>query len=467
MLNNFIFIRCANKSLQIFDKIRDEIIIGDFNSFIFCNNLRYYPLDIDHIVTNICREFNPLPDYEIVKKDAEEIFSDFYKKGYLSRGETEEECIVKARRFSYSNNDIIQITSNTSTTDLVHFQNRCKRHPVLQSVMIEITKYCNERCIHCYIPHENKNIQMNSQSFYTILDQCKELGTIVDIKISGGECMSHPEFKKLIKYVKDKGFYLTILTNLTLLDDEIVTILKSGLQSEVQVSLFSLNKEIHDKITTINGSLDITLKNLDKLYNANIPVSLTTQVLELNKESITELYEFASKNKFKMLCDYIIIAKEDCNTENLKYRVNDLSIYSDICKMRIQKDKKYLESQLDAIKAPLKSKKSYLCNAGMNSVQIATELDVHACPGWSLKIGDLNNSLLKDIWSNSKELKKIRKIKLADFKKCVKCNNRNICNICMAQAYNECEKKYSMPNYACQVYNIVRKTMEDSLEINI
>ena len=39
--------------------------------------------------------------------------------------------------------------------------------------------------------------------------------------------MTHPDFKKIISKVKDSGFSLTLLTNLTLLDDETIEIWKS------------------------------------------------------------------------------------------------------------------------------------------------------------------------------------------------------------------------------------------------
>jgi len=56
-----------------------------------------------------------------------------------------------------------------------------------------ITSKCNERCVHCYIPHENKVSDIEPDLFYDILNQCKNM-KLLHLTLSGGESMLHKKF---------------------------------------------------------------------------------------------------------------------------------------------------------------------------------------------------------------------------------------------------------------------------------
>ena len=49
----------------------------------------------------------------------------------------------------------------------------------------------------------------------------------------------------------------------------------------------------------------------------------------------------------------------------------------------------YLKQMKENIALPAKSADSHLCNAGMNTLQIDTDLNIHPCPGWNINIGNL------------------------------------------------------------------------------
>lgn len=461
-LNNFTFIRNVNNYLQIVDKRDDSELIGDFSSWLFAKHLNYCPLDIDKIVNNICSEFVGNVDFSTVKNDAIDFFDSLVDYGLVSKNDQAKSPVEAV---SKTNNQAKQATL-LSKEQMEQFQTMKNQKPCLQNIIIEITQKCNERCVHCYIPHENKNSIMSDKDFYAIVDMCGGIETILNVRITGGECMSHPSFKNYIRYVKDKGFALTLLTNLTLLDDETIYILKEGTLSQVQVSMFSVNPEIHDRITAVPGSLEKTMKNIEKLKAAGVPVSIATQAMEINKDSIERLYEYTIKHGFNLRCDWTIIAKENRNSENLSYRIRDLSNYKNICKSRLKHCDGYEKELRKALSRDPKPETSHLCNAGTNGLYIDTNLKVHPCPGWDLIVGDLKSDSLSDIWNKSEKLQKVRDVVLKDFPKCAKCDIRNLCSICMAQA--DMEKvandfKFEMPEYVCSMYKVIYDTIQDEV----
>ena len=453
-----VFVRNINHSMLLWDKYTDNRIIGDEIAFVFAKSVTYQPKAFESIIDDIVSEFSGDIDRVRIQDDAFLFYEQLESAGMIFSGETEEECRRKASSWRYNYNSSIRpLSSDSHQEELMAIL----KQPALIQIMVEITKICNERCVHCYIPHSEKNSFISYSDIEDIIQQCKKIGTIIDFKISGGECMTHPDFKKIISRVKDEGFFLTILTNLTLLDNETIDILKCGTLSSVQVSLFSLNSSVHDAITNKPGSLEIALKNLDKLKDAGIPVSIATQVMELNKNSIEEMFEYCKKNGFRFLCDWTIVAREDKTIDNLNYRVKDVSEYKRICRIRLRHDPEYLQEMKELIDLPGKAANAHLCNAGMNSLQIDTDQNIHPCPGWDINIGNLKDVSIQKAWEESPVLDRIRKTVLGDFTKCSICENRNICHICMAEAYNESDGKLEVPEYECKLTKILFETIRN------
>ena len=464
MLAKYIFIRIVNGYLKIWNKLNYNNVIGDLNSYLFLKHLTYEPKELDGITNEIFNEYVSGCDFQQVKNDAIKLFTQLENMGIVISGETSEQCRCKAIRFSSKKNGKTEAVEKCGEDlrSIDEFEKKYISNPALQGLIIEITQICNERCVHCYIPHESKNIKMDENDFYKIIDECKTLGTVVDIKISGGECMIHPSFKQFISHVKKSGFALTVMTNLTLLDDEIVDILKNGTLSKVQVSLFSLKPEIHDQITAVPGSLNKVLSNLERLYEEDIPVCIAIQIMELNKGEIEEIYKYVIDHNFEINLDWTIMAQQNGNKQNLVQRVNDVSYYKDICLLRCKYETNFKSTYSELINAPLRPSDSSLCSAGMNLLHISTNLDVHPCAGWMLKVGNLASETLQDIWEKS-DLKKIRDVTMKDFPKCAKCENRNVCTICMAQTFSENDNRFEVPEYTCNMYKVIYKTIEDEV----
>ena len=460
-LNSHIFPRFIEGTLQVFDFLEESFTFGDLNSFVFLKHLSYVPQHIDDLTSKIYAEFSPAPDMEEFKKDAFDFFTELYSLGIVSKGITLEECDKNEVRFNYSNHDIFSSSVKKEHNSLSEKMEDIISKPLLRRVVLEITKFCNERCVQCYIPHENKNIRISCDDFFNIIDQCTSIGSVTQINITGGECMTHPDFKDFIRYVKEKGFALSLLTNGTLIDDEIIDILSKGALSKVQVSLFSLDPKVHDSITQLPGSLEKTLANIQKLRKANIPVAIATQVLDLNHKSIPDLFEYAKQNKFEIRCSDTIIAKEDLNSDNLQSQPKSAECFADVCRTRIKYSPEYYRINMDLLRLPPKGLESRLCNAGFNAIKISPDLKAHICTGWNLELGDLRKTKLIDIWENSPEIKRIRNITLADFPKCSKCDIRNICTICMAQAYNANNGKFEMPEFICEINKVIKRTCEE------
>jgi len=294
---------------------------------IFLSALSREPQELENLALKNKEKYIDV-DIETIIKDTKEFYDMLVEDGFIVSGETPEKCNEKDLRFSYKTikpktikNDFTPIIMRVEKSTQDFLEEHFKDKPHLTSLQIELTSKCNERCIHCYIPHENKTTDIAPELFYDVLNQCKEIG-VLNLTLSGGEPMMHKNFCEFLRKCKEYDFSVSILSNLTLLNDEIITEMKANRLSSVQVSLYSMNAEIHEKITQIKGSFEKTKASILKLIENDIPLQISCPTMKQNKNCYVDVINWAQKIKVRATTDYIMMAKYDGTTENLDNRLS-------------------------------------------------------------------------------------------------------------------------------------------------
>ena len=89
-------------------------------------------------------------------------------------------------------------------------ENHIIKKPRILTLQIVLNHNCNQDCLYCCVDRED--VQMDFNELVRILDYLKKHGTL-QISYVGGEPTLHPDYKEIIKYTKDLGFYITVSTN--------------------------------------------------------------------------------------------------------------------------------------------------------------------------------------------------------------------------------------------------------------
>lgn len=208
---------------DIGDDIGDKIVSS--SGAVFLSVLGREAQTLDQLAEKICMQFIDA-DIEVIKCDAKEFYSALETEGFVVSGETLQECNEKDVGFSYKRvphirgNNLPYIKKPRQATQ-DYFERFFGGRPQLTNLHIEITSKCNERCVHCYIPHENKYHSMGSDLFYDILEQCREMN-LLHLTISGGEPMLHRNFIDFLRKCNEYNFSVNVLSNLTMLNDAII-----------------------------------------------------------------------------------------------------------------------------------------------------------------------------------------------------------------------------------------------------
>lgn len=408
----------------------------------FLSVLSREPQTLDCLAEKISMQFTNV-DIETIKADAKEFYCLLESDGFIASGETSQECSKNDFAFSYKevepkrkNNDCPPNKSLSKSTQ-EFFDEYFKSKPQLTSLHIEITSKCNERCVHCYIPHENKISNIDPDLFYNVLEQCKKMN-LLHVTLSGGEPMLHPDFISFLKICNEYNFSVNVLSNLTLLNRTIIEEMARNHLLSVQVSLYSMDANIHDTITQKKGSFEKTKNAILHLRENNIPMQISCPIIKQNMNCYNDVVSWGKDLNINVASDYEIIARYNHTTQNLNNRLSITDVKRVIAQTIIN-DPQYLDRiESEAKKKGNMNPDDFVCSVCHSSMCIAVDGHVFPCAGWQDYIlGNVNGASLNDIWNNSKKIQYLRNLRRRDFPKCIQCSENEFCTMCMVKNANE------------------------------
>lgn len=415
------------------------------------------PRDIEAITKELLTIFIDV-GYEELKQDTIDFFMQFVNDGFLSVGETFEKCVDAKVNTEHAHENILE-TINEVFVDNCS-KEKFQQNDFLRSLHIEIVNECNERCLHCYIPHESKTKVIDSSLFYRIVEEGRNLN-IINVTLSGGEPLLHKDFILFLRRCRELDLSVNVLSNLTLLTDEILNeIVKNPLLC-VQTSIYSMNPEVHDSITKTKGSFEKTKSSVLKLLELGIHVQISCPIMKQNKESFVDVINWGNDHNITVATDFVIFASYDHTNSNLVNRLSLEEVHEAFDSL-LTKD--YADFLYDS------SKEKYalngddpICSICRYYLCVSAGGNVFPCVGWQTKkLGNLFENSIKEIWENSNEIKCLREIKRNSFPQCVSCEDRGYCTVCMMSNSNESkdEDAFKINDFHCEVAAMMRSRVE-------
>ncbi len=418
------------------------------------------PRSIDEIVENLSKIFVGV-DLETLKYDTIEFFELFVEEGYVCHGESLDACI-DCFVINTLKNEKLNLNQDALASDGC-VGKEINSNEFLRSIHIDIADACNEHCIHCYIPEDCKNHLIDSSLFYRILEDGLK-SNIVHVTFSGGEPLLHKDIIAFLKKCREKGLAVNVLSNLTLLTDEIVSEMKKNPLLSVQVSLYSIDSFIHDSITQLRGSFEKTTDSILKLCAEGIPVQISCPIIKQNKKSFDEVLHWGWNHNIGVVSEPQIFATYDHSQGNLDNRLS-VDEVSEIIDLEIKEG--FAQWIYDiAQNKVLLDENDPICSICRYSFCVKTDGKVFPCAGWQNNIiGDLSSQTVKEIWELSNVVQNLRKIKRSKFSQCVNCKDRGYCTVCMMWNSNENDdgNPYQINSYRCDIAALTHQKVEKAL----
>lgn len=454
-LTNTTFIRNKGEFIYFYNQVNNNERYYEKESGDFINTLSKEPRKIEGAIDEIVMVYDV--DKIILEQDYLEFIADLEQDGFVVIGSTVEELNKKEPIFTYKiwDNSLLNkkdLKSNNAKAvdngNQIPTSIDIRNELYIENLYIEITRRCNEHCVHCYIPEE----QRRSGSFMLLddaknyLDQAKELG-VWQISITGGEPFLHPQIAKILEYARKKDFIISILSNLSLLKPHHIPLLKKVIPSQIQVSLYSLNPEVHDSITGLTGSFNKTMASLNMCIDNDIPVQVNCPIVKQNKNDFTQVLDWAKQYGIKANTDFYIMAQTDYSLKNLENTLpkKDVKkVYYTLLKNDDELRNGILDSFNNSSKELLNTEQ-HICGAGNNTLFISATGKVSPCATWqSFELGDLKQDSLSDIYYHNTAIKKLRNIKYKDYPDVVKSPYRSFIKVCPAHNANTHKGDYKL-----------------------
>ena len=444
----------------------------------FLNEITRNPQSIDDIIRRLQTLYGDSVTPETLKSEFNSFVAELVRTKFLVVGETAEELDENDFDFSYAmENPKTMVNDFTQRTNEVLDENTqnmmleaTQRMPRLNGIQFELTSRCNERCIHCYIPNAKKNSgsDMSLEKVKNIIDVFSDNGGL-QVTLSGGEVFLHKDIIPIIKYCREKDLIITILSNLIALRDYQIPFLKQYNVSSVQVSLYSMDASVHDRITTVKGSFKKTTSAIEKLVKADVPIVISCPMMKANYKGYKEVLKYAQSIRCKVNVDVIMMAQADLDTNNLANRLS-VEESGEVIKDIIENNADYRNaiSEMASFSSLMYADRDNfvklpLCGAGINDCCIAENGDVYPCAGWQdMVVGNVYKQNLKDIWDNSEKLRTIRAVTQGDFPQCLKCEAQDYCSRCLVRNYNESNgDMFKLNQHFCDVAFLNKKIVEE------
>ncbi len=158
--------------------------------------------------------------------------------------------------------------------------NRALKLGVPLSVHLDLTYRCNERCVHCYLDHEDHG-EMTTAEIKNLLDQLAKAGVFF-LTLSGGEIMLRKDFFEILEHARALLFSVKLKTNAILIREKEAKRLRSLGVHSIQISIYSHRPEVHDAITKIRGSLQRSVKAIRFLKSQGLNVTIANALMLQN-----------------------------------------------------------------------------------------------------------------------------------------------------------------------------------------
>ncbi|MBI4801913.1 MAG: radical SAM protein [Elusimicrobia bacterium] len=157
----------------------------------------------------------------------------------------------------------------------------------------EITNRCNLSCLHCCNnSSQTADTGLSGDKICELLKQLKNAG-LNSLYITGGEPTQHPDFRKILPFLKTIGLDATLATN-GYIDEAVVPLIKEGVCHEagVFVSMDGIG-DAHDRFRGKQGSYQRTLSAIRAFVSAGLRTRVSATIWKGNLDQVFKMAELA------------------------------------------------------------------------------------------------------------------------------------------------------------------------------
>ena len=342
------------------------------------------------------------------------------------------------------------------------------------SVQLDLTYRCNERCVHCYLDHEDHGEMTTAESKH-LLDEMADAGVFI-LTLSGGEIFLRKDFFEILEYARlERQFCVKLKTNAIMIHERQAAKIRDVGVESIQISIYSHRPEVHDAITLVPGSLQRSLDAARFLKSQGVRVIFANVLMVQNLQDYQGVRKLAEELGVECTLDPTITPMMDGDRSVLSLGVDQTALRQVFRDQALVGD----VEEFCTIAAPADENalSALPCSAGHTACYVSPYGDVFPCVQFPLPTGNVRKERFLDIWRYSERMNEVRLIRLKDLTTCTSCSHVGSCTRCPGLAFMEgnmrgpssqdCEKSFARTGIPSANMLAKKRASRDLVQIRI
>ena len=280
---------------------------------------------------------------------------------------------------------------------LEEMSEKAQRLNIPLSVHLDLTYRCNERCVHCYLDHDDHG-EMTTAEIKHLLDEMADAGVFI-LTLSGGEIFMRKDFFELLEHARRLMFCVKLKTNAVLIREREAARLRDLCVESIQVSIYSHRPEVHDAVTLIPGSLKRSLDAIRFLKSQGLKVRIANVLMTQNMQDYPGVRALAAELGVECTLDPTVSPMMDGNRSTVALGVDQSAL------RQVLHDESLVGDVEEFCAIPAKGEselESTPCGAGHTGCYVSPYGDVFPCVQFPLPTGNVRQQRFIDIWASTR-----------------------------------------------------------------
>ncbi len=280
---------------------------------------------------------------------------------------------------------------------------------ILFNVLVELTYRCNLDCFFCYNDRALGGRELSTREWLRFFGDLAEM-QVLNLTLSGGEPLAHPDFFRLGSAARELGFALRIKTNGHAVGASVARRLRDEVDPfNLDISLHGASPGVHDRQTRVPGSFHRLMGNLEAMRAAGLRVRLNSTLTRWNEHELEGMFALADELALPLQVFPEVTPRDDGDlspTALAPSREAVARLWS-LLDRHCAPDAGGSE-RCHGEAPPSSTRKS--CGAGSGGIAVDPVGNVLPCVQWRRPVGNLHRQSIKTIWAQSQGLAAIRDV---------------------------------------------------------
>ena len=327
------------------------------------------------------------------------------------------------------------------------FRAREKGVPV--SGTFELTPLCNLDCKMCYV-HLNAT-QLHGakllpvETWKDLARQAFDAGMMY-ASITGGECLTYPDFKEFYLYLRSLGQEIHLLSNGILMDEAMVDFLVANPPALIQVTLYGASEDAYERVTG-HRMFARVLANIRRLRDAGLPLSIAVTPNAFMADGLEVVRLLHDEGFIFLINSGIVSPREETGRERAD---SDLDTYVSMLKLKMELTGSAVEPECepdelpdtaDSDRAPNEGPRGVRCGAGRSTFSIDWRGQMRPCNTFPCEPTDVLELGFDESWRRTNQVALNYPLPV----ECEGCSYQHVCKGCVSEHSAGAEPGHASP----------------------